>query len=198
MKKQMGKADWDQQYAAGKWRFLHNPNEQRRLQAMAGLIADLADGRDPITLVDLGCGEGQLYPYLEPDTVARYVGVDISSVALEGLVDGAIPVTRICSSLEDFVWDEASAAVVFVASEVLTYNDNSVQQLDRIVGAARNAAACIVSVVGPHAEKPNWTAASKKFWAEMAQLPWPKPTRLQIQDPDSAIVWDIARYEFAP
>lgn len=196
MKKRMKKDDWDRQYSAGKWQFLRNPKEQKRLQLIADKVTDLAERYGSVTLVDLGCGEGQLYAWLKPEHVLHYVGVDISEVALEGIVEQEILVTGVCTSLEDFVLTGEAERVVFVASEVLTYNENSVEQLDRIVKGTPQTLASIVSVVGPHDKKPNWTAASKKFWSQMGNLSWPDPEWFKIEDQESGIVWDIASYQF--
>jgi len=194
------KEKWDREYTAGKWRFLGKPEEQTRLQIVAGMVHDYATVGPIGAVMDLGAGEGRLCNWLDQDKIGEYIAVDISDVALSNIEPGKIPVTRICSSLGDFVPSAilVKQPVVIVASEVLGYDDDSVEQLRRIAAYFETAPTIIVSVVGPHADKPNWTAASKKIWSDIEAQNWDTAREETVRDEQTGIMWDIKCYAFVP
>ena len=87
---------WNAEFLGGRWDFLRRDSEQRRLQVVAGLIADLARRSGKLEVVDLGTGEGHQLRWLDPDTTLRYVAVDISDAAVRAVPPGPIP-TRTCA-----------------------------------------------------------------------------------------------------
>lgn len=71
---------WEDNYAAGNWRFLESANEKPRHYAIAGIVHDrFREGAD---ILDIGCGYGTLYPLLSP-RAASYMGVDLAQVPIE-------------------------------------------------------------------------------------------------------------------
>lgn len=66
---------WDWEFKAGRWDFLQHTEED---PFYALLIGKLDGGR----LLDLGCGSGTVRCELPPDSMSRYVGVDISAEAI--------------------------------------------------------------------------------------------------------------------
>jgi SAM-dependent methyltransferase len=74
----MKQRQWDHEYLHGRWDCLH------RSDWMAGYIYPYllrwAEGGD---ILDLGCGPGTTGTHLPMGTYRRYVGVDISPVAIE-------------------------------------------------------------------------------------------------------------------
>lgn len=105
----MSAEGWDLQFSTGKWDYLKtSPIERLRLSTMGTMIIpsyfQYHHKKYPITILDMGCGEGLLVDYLlvipeEPpdeignktasssssagDSVYEYVGVDISKVAIQ-------------------------------------------------------------------------------------------------------------------
>ena len=73
-------AQWDEGFAAGKWDFLAGRAERARLALVAHYVRLAAPAG--ATILDLGCGEGLLLEALGDLPFARYVGVDLSAVAV--------------------------------------------------------------------------------------------------------------------
>ncbi|MEC9344332.1 MAG: class I SAM-dependent methyltransferase [Pseudomonadota bacterium] len=192
-------AHWDAEFSAGKYEFLKKPAEQMRLDTIAAMIAGSVAEHGPCEVVDVGCGEGLLLPRLSPPGVTRYVGLDISAVALERLPEADVPVVRVRASLAG--WDGTPLPAgrrILVASEVLYYDQAAVGDLaraaERVSGAGNRTDEAIISCVAAHPDKPNWAAASDRLWAELAATGWPETGRERLVDPATGIAWDIARY----
>jgi hypothetical protein len=130
-----------------------------------------------------------------PEGVLRYVGVDISAVALGRVHRDNVPVERVRTSLAE--WNGAPAPIarrVLVASEVLYYYRAAVDDLRRVVDATGTVSEIIVSCVAAHRDKPNWATASKQLWADLAATGWPEIQYERFVDPATGIAWDITRY----
>lgn len=69
--------EWDAQWAGGRWDFLADKGEVERFRVVAGLIEHLAP---PGEVLDVGCGEGLLCGYLEPERGCH--GIDLSREAI--------------------------------------------------------------------------------------------------------------------
>lgn len=157
------------------------------------MVADAGERHGPVTLVDIGCGEGLLLPLVSPEIVTEYIAVDLSQIALENIVKSEIPVRKIASSLADLRDLSAVAAgpLVMVASEVLYYDRNGVDHLQRLAKTA-DCREVIISCVAGRADKPNWEAASKKLWAELARTGWQSAETKTVKEAN--LNWDIVRY----
>lgn len=70
---------WDAQYARGAWDCLGELTEQAHTAVLAGYITSLKPSG---AILDVGCGEGHLLRLLRRPPEARYVGLDISDVAI--------------------------------------------------------------------------------------------------------------------
>jgi SAM-dependent methyltransferase len=71
---------FDRDYAAGRWDLLFTDAETPRNRTLADLIAKMVPHP---TVLDIGCGSGRLAQMLTPLRPTRYVGLDLSSVALQ-------------------------------------------------------------------------------------------------------------------
>ncbi len=71
---------WDDQYREQHWSYLNGSSERARYEAIAGCVQAL-DSKAAI--LDVGCGEGILGRILSPGSHSRYVGVDVSGVAID-------------------------------------------------------------------------------------------------------------------
>jgi SAM-dependent methyltransferase len=193
MSKSRSGARWDQAFSAGKYAFLHKPSEKARLKEIAEMIGRSIAEKGRCEIVDIGCGEGLLLDYLAGLDVARYVGVDVSAVALSRLPDSVFPVAAINASLAQWHGDPPPRARrILVASEVLYYDEHGIADLAHF--AADGVSEIIISCVGGRHDKPNWTAASRKLWREIASAGWTLIETRRLSDEATGIDWDIARY----
>ncbi len=187
---------WDAGYRHGRFAFLRRPEELARLDEIAALIAALIARHGPCEIVDIGCGEGLLVPRLKSLSVTRYIGLDVSGVALSRVPSATFPVTRVCQPLAQ--WDGSpggNSPRILVASEVLYYGADGVAQLQRLAQAIPATVAVIVSCVAGRRDKPNWDAASRRLWSEMTAPGWPVSARRVVQEGELA--WDIAAYDIS-
>ena len=74
--------DWDREYREGKWDALRDADEEVRYAILAGCIVG-REYKAPAAVLDLGCGPGVLRDHLSPESIHRYVGVDLSVEAVE-------------------------------------------------------------------------------------------------------------------
>ena len=75
--------DWDAQYLAKEWAYMERLDELSRYAVIVGYIAHL---KPQGAVLDVGCGEGILFSRYQPYGYARYVGLDISGVAIAKLI----------------------------------------------------------------------------------------------------------------
>ncbi len=120
------KSQWEAQYRSGYWTHLHGDDEFAHYTVVAGYIQRAGK---PVSLHDIGCGEGVILKYLDRELIQSYTGIDIAQAAID-----KIPLRRsqdrfICSSLEKYIpngqWD------VILFNEVLYYTPDPVAQLKK-------------------------------------------------------------------
>lgn len=109
--------DWDRQYAAGGWDFLDSIREVAHYSVIVGYAAYLRPGG---SVLDVGCGAGVLYDRFRSTGPSRYVGIDISTVAISSLQSRArVGDEFVAADAEEFTTDETFDIVVF--NESITY-----------------------------------------------------------------------------
>lgn len=109
-------ARWDHQYASGRWDLLKAPQETARLDACATLLRRHAPGG---RLLEIGCGEALLQQRLAPGDFTRFVGVDISAVAIaraQAATAGDPRATYLVADMRELEPTEKFDAVVFTES----------------------------------------------------------------------------------
>ena len=94
---------WEKEYKDGCWQFLYDRSESPRYAVVADLIRRHPG---PISLLDIGGGEGVILKYLQLENIRRYVGLDLAQTALERIVPKRPQDRYICSSLEAYAPDE--------------------------------------------------------------------------------------------
>jgi SAM-dependent methyltransferase len=70
---------WNRQYGRGAWSYLSDLKEVPRYAIQASWIGHL---QNKPSILDVACGEGLLVPYLRFIEYERYLGIDISEVAI--------------------------------------------------------------------------------------------------------------------
>jgi len=181
---------WNQEYAAGRWDFLSSPVEHTRLSLVAGMLRCAPED----DVLDLGSGPGHLLDWLPVERAGRYVAVDIADEALARVARREPHARTVRASLSQFE-PQAQRVGAIVASEVLTYDDDSVAQLARIVAAYQHVGQVIVSVLGPHPDKPNWTRGSERVWRALSDLSWTRVQSATLRNDRTGVTWELADLE---
>jgi SAM-dependent methyltransferase len=103
------KAQWEEQFAGGRWDYL--AAEEPRYRSLAALVAR---HRPAARVLDVGCGAGPLVPALRAAGISGYVGIDISEQAIAAAARFADGETRFAAvDGESFRTAEAFDAVIF-------------------------------------------------------------------------------------
>lgn len=107
----------DAEYRAGDWNYLADDAELARFSVVAGYCLRFGGGG---RLLEIGCGEGLLPERLGTTGYARYVGIDISPVAVERAMARDLPnAAFLAADASDFEPDGRFDLIVF--HEVLEY-----------------------------------------------------------------------------
>jgi SAM-dependent methyltransferase len=105
---------WDAQYRCGQWHYMQGHEELARYSVLVGYVQHFAPGG---AVLDVGCGEGLLQARLRPYGYAKYVGLDLSEVAIKRT-----------TSFEDehtvFVVQDAAAYQPTEAFDVIIFNES--------------------------------------------------------------------------
>lgn len=126
---------WDNE--SGDWRHLDNTNQQPRYEAIKNQIERF----DAKTVLDVGCGEGLLRHFMPP-AVARYLGLEPSTLAAASAQSSKIPVLN--TTAEDFTPNSPWDCIVF--NEVLYYLKDPVGVLRKYASAVTPTGIVIVSI----------------------------------------------------
>jgi 2-polyprenyl-6-hydroxyphenyl methylase/3-demethylubiquinone-9 3-methyltransferase len=135
-------AAWNEQYSAGKWSYLRDPAELARYGVLVAFCERLTPCR---RILDVGCGEGILRDLLRRGEDQRYLGIDVSNVAIEAARRraGAGDEFRV-DDAETFATDERFDAVVL--NESLYYLHDPLGQAGRYLELAADGGVLIVSM----------------------------------------------------
>lgn len=139
-------AEWDAALAGDKSPYLKQRIGSRiRDSITIALIGHCAPAAKSV--LDVGCGGGWIGRSAEMRGLSRYVGVDISRVAIEAAREGAPAFARFeVSPLEGFETAKRFDAVVF--NEVLYYlsADAAVEQVGRYAGMLESGGIVVISM----------------------------------------------------
>ncbi|MCA1453718.1 class I SAM-dependent methyltransferase [Bradyrhizobium sp. BRP22] len=76
------KSTWDAEYGGGRWAYMGRQPELARYWTLIGFMDTFGRGGE---YLDVGCGDGVLFERFKRLGYQRYVGIDISDVAIEKL-----------------------------------------------------------------------------------------------------------------
>lgn len=136
-------ASWDEQYSGGRWAFLASAGERARFAVIVGL---LSEGVNPAVL-DVGCGDGVLYQRFRASGCSRYVGVDLSAVAVANAAAAAGPeATFVAANAATYQPEGPFDRIVF--NEVLYYLHEPLATVRRYAETLTPGGRLIVSTWG--------------------------------------------------
>ena len=133
---------WNEQYRAGLWSYLRDPAELARYGVLAAFCERLTPCR---RVLDVGCGEGILRDFLRRGEYQRYLGIDVSEVAIEAARRGADGRDELLvADAERFTSEERFDAVVL--NESLYYFHDPLAEAARYLAMTADGGALIVSM----------------------------------------------------
>lgn len=152
------RALWESRYTEGAWDRLHDIGELGRYSVITGYIQFLTRTGN---ILDVGCGEGLLSQKLCQSAYAKYLGIDLSAVAIDKANQRRDAQDSRCAFLaadvETFTTDAKFDVIVF--NECLYYLPAPVETLRRYEGFLATNGAIIVSM--------HETVETKKIWTQI-------------------------------
>lgn len=133
---------WDKQYKKGQWDVLKDILEKERLEVTRNLIIKYSKGG---TILEMGCGEGLLQAGLDKSVYLKYVGVDVSQIAISNSKHLQNENVRYeCGDMESYIPSGKFDIIVF--SESLYYSANPVALFERYRAFLNQNGKSIVSI----------------------------------------------------
>jgi 2-polyprenyl-3-methyl-5-hydroxy-6-metoxy-1,4-benzoquinol methylase len=123
------KALWEQRYEEGHWDRIRRIDELAHYSIIVGYVEFLNSGG---SILDVGCGEGILYERLCASRYSKYLGIDLSEVAVRKatLVKNNDEKTNfLATRIEDFRTDETFDVIIF--NECLYYMEEPIKTLQQ-------------------------------------------------------------------
>lgn len=151
---------WDAQYRQGHWHGLASADELPRYAVIAGYI--MAHRPSP-SVLDIGCGNGQLLAVLGERPLGAYHGIDISREAISQAVS-RFPTTTATFEVADFnAWTPQSRFDVVVLNEVLYYAAHPVAVAERSLAALHDDGVLILAMFRHRNTRLMWRDLIRRF-----------------------------------
>jgi 2-polyprenyl-3-methyl-5-hydroxy-6-metoxy-1,4-benzoquinol methylase len=135
---------WDTQYRKGKWDCLERASEVAHYGVIMGYCRHFAQRP---AILDVGCGHGVLYKFLQPLPREAYHGIDLSEEAIKRVrkaADGDSGATFLVADFE--TWNPPRLYDVIIFCESLHYANRPVQLFGRYAEALADNGVLIVSL----------------------------------------------------
>lgn len=115
---------WETQYSGNTWDILYDKNEQEHYQALSNLYSNSTKQN---SVLDIGCGEGVLYAFLNKAGCDNYQGIDLSETAIRKARMKYQEVNFVAASGENFKPKTSFDCIIF--NESLYYFSNPIKTL---------------------------------------------------------------------
>jgi SAM-dependent methyltransferase len=133
--------DWNSEFESGKWDYLARLPELARYSVLVGYAMHFNPAG---SIMDVGCGAGVLYRRLRPYGVERYLGIDLSSCAIDKLRGlGDERYTFVVADAQRYVPTESFDTIVF--NEVLYYFRDPLATVQNYAGALKSGGVLLLS-----------------------------------------------------
>ncbi len=118
---------WDSEYASGRWDYFNEPLESSRYEAILYFTGKyLNKGK----ILEIGCGEGILQARMPRESYSKFLGIDISKVAIR-------KAARLIDRSTDYRYGDMEKYTppgtfdVIIFNEVLYYSDDPIRLMAR-------------------------------------------------------------------
>lgn len=150
---------WDAQYRSRHWDFLASAEELPRYGVIAGFIRSLPGLP---SVLDIGCGQGQLLAVLGRSAVSHYHGIDVSQEAiLQAQSRAGAGVTFEVANLMQ--WHAPSQFDVVVLNEVLYYVAHPALAVERYLDTVRDSGLIVISMFRHRNTRLIWRDLAERF-----------------------------------
>ncbi|WP_019987785.1 class I SAM-dependent methyltransferase [Rudanella lutea] len=148
---------WNYQYGKGLWDGLKALDELARFSVIVGYVKFLKPGQPDI--LEIGCGEGLLQQRLQSQNYGRYVGTDISDLAIQKAADdaGDTKCTYLVADMDTYKPEGQFDLIIF--NEVIYYSKHPLKTLQRLATYLKPDGLLIVTI--------NDHKHSAKLWADI-------------------------------
>jgi 2-polyprenyl-3-methyl-5-hydroxy-6-metoxy-1,4-benzoquinol methylase len=153
---------WNKTYANGGWDHIRQIDEFGRYSVIAGYIQHAKNSEK---ILDVGCGEGILQERLCESKYSRYVGIDISRVAIERATrrrNGKS--TFLISSIEGFDTSEKFDVIIF--NECLYYFQDPLAILEKYKCFLEKNGVLIMSMYASDNTMKLWKMIDRRYSVE--------------------------------
>jgi 2-polyprenyl-3-methyl-5-hydroxy-6-metoxy-1,4-benzoquinol methylase len=186
-KSEYSREKWEQQFKQGGWDFLKSERQIPRYRVLCSYMKHL--GR-PISLLDVGCGEGLILRYCDREWLVNYTGVDISQAGLDR-IKTLLPTDRlICSALEEFSTEQRFDVILF--NEVLYYTADPESHLKKFRNYLNSGGFILISTF----KKSGWFSRNNRsirsVWRLVRKCKWKKIDEVVINNVPDRTSWRIA------
>jgi 2-polyprenyl-3-methyl-5-hydroxy-6-metoxy-1,4-benzoquinol methylase len=147
-KRKKNRALWDQQYAEGFWdKILHSPTEEGRYASVRSFIAKYSNGGN---ILEVGCGDGLLQVKIKEESYSKYIGIDLSQVAIDKAARLQSPKTSYrCADMEDFIPIDQFDLIIF--NESIYYSGSPIGLIRKYGKYLNRTGVLIISLTEQHA-----------------------------------------------
>jgi trans-aconitate methyltransferase len=153
------KAGWEAKHKQKYWDFLSSPGQATHYLAILDHISRLH--QEP-TILDVGCGNGRLLELLDPSRFESYVGIDVSSTAIQQAE--SLGIQTAWFEVADFEeWSTPRRFHTIVFNESLYYARRPAGTLWRYGGFLDEGGSMIVSMVRHGHHGAIWRSLEERF-----------------------------------
>jgi 2-polyprenyl-6-hydroxyphenyl methylase/3-demethylubiquinone-9 3-methyltransferase len=154
-----GTNTWDAQYLTGHWDHFTTLDEMPRYAVIASYIR-----HRPVapSVLDVGCGYGQLTKQVDASSVERYLGIDVSSAAIDRAnLQSQENVSFEVGNFEEWHTDAKFDLIVF--NDTLYYARHPIAVLDRYAAMLSDGGMLIVAMYRHRNTMVIWRNIAKRF-----------------------------------
>ena len=184
--------DWDERYRAGDLDHLRKLKESPRFGVIAGYLHQLLPR---FGLLDLGCGEGLIWPYLDPARVTGYVGVDIAATAVakaaELIGPSGVPCRCLCNDVQRFLPETTDGFDAILFNEVLYFIDDPVALIARYRPWLKEGGLVIVSNYRNPRFAEKFQRLGEELAVALATPPWTTVAGAVVSNVGKELSWNI-------